>query len=264
MWIAVFFYRSFFIMIRHQPKQLRKSSLDYHRFAACLIPPQKTEIILWPLSKYVVHLAELWAKAMLSIHVQSNIFKHVPWKKRIPLVSSLDFSSPPQKKEVNSLKLTVSPESRPSPTRKWSSSNHQIIRCELLLSGSFRYTSQTWIKGFSLVCGAPPLLIAQGGTPLIHAMTTTLTIWKVRKLKLPIRGNSLIKPPFRGDLVWCRYNCMITVFCFPTFSPLKLPRDLKLTCLAATSTLWITEMFSQNLEKDTAFLNHGKQMYTYL
>ena len=108
MWIAVFFYRSFFIMIRHQPKQLRKSSLDYHRFAACLIPPQKTEIILWPLSKYVVHLAELWAKAMLSIHVQSNIFKHVPWKKRIPLVPSLDFSSPPQKKrsklpETNSL-----------------------------------------------------------------------------------------------------------------------------------------------------------------
>lgn len=34
-----------FVMIRHQPKQLPyflgKSSLDYHRFAACLIPSKK-------------------------------------------------------------------------------------------------------------------------------------------------------------------------------------------------------------------------------
>ena len=54
--------------------------------------------------------------------------------------------------------------------------------------------------------------------------------------------------------VYWGYNPLILTF-DPNFQTIFIaPRGLKLTFLAATSTLWITEMFSQNLQKHTGFL----------
>lgn len=144
----------------------------------------------------------------------------------------------------------------PGPKRKWSSSNHQIIRCESLVSGCFRYSSQTGpkpeLRAFLFCVGHLPcwLLKEEPSDPCDDNHTYHLEREKT------ITASSREFPystTISGDVGWCRNKFMIPVCCFPTFSPLKLPRDLKLTCLAATSTLWTTEMFSQNLEKHIAF-----------